>query len=248
MDLRSSGSDDPMKRFLVKGVRKMTRNAIIYSRYSPRPNAQDCQSAAKQIAKCKEYCQLKDYEIIGVFQDDGISGAKMTNRPELQKALSLACKNKAIIVVFSLSRLARCVKDAIIISEQLSGCGADLISLSEMIDTSSAMGRAFFAMSAVFGELERAVTAERTSTAMKLYQKNGKKMSRSCPYGMMDDPDKPGYMIENPLELAIIARIQCLRSERLNYSQISRLLGKEGHKQRNGKAFHHYFLSKLLKA
>ena len=226
--------------------------AIIYSRYSPRPSAEECKSIEKQVAKCRAFCELRDLEVLQVFEENGengvgVSGASMVNRPKLKQALELTCQNKGVLVVFSLTRLVRNVKDAIIIAETLNNSGANLVSLNEMIDTTTAMGMAFFQIVAVFGQLERALTAERTSVAMKYYQSNGRKMSRSCPYGMMDDPDKPGYMVENPLELAIIARVQCLRSEGLNYSQISRLLAEEGHKQRNGKVFHHYFLSKLLK-
>ncbi len=226
--------------------------AIIYSRYSPRPSAEECRSIDKQVEKCQAYCDLREFEVLQVFKDNGsdgqgISGASMTNRPLLKQALDITCQNNGVLVVFSLTRLVRNVKDAITISETLKKAGADLISLNEMIDTSTAMGRAFFQMSAVFGELERAVTAERTSVAMKLYQKNGKKMSRSCPYGMMDDPDKEGYMIKSPMEQHIIIGIKSLHERGLNYSQISRTLTKEGYRQRNGKVFHHYFLSKLLK-
>lgn len=71
-----------------------------------------------------------------------------------------------MLVVYSLSRLARSTTDAIAISERLAKSGADLVSLSEWIDTTSASGKMVFRMLAVLAESERDLVSERTKTAM----------------------------------------------------------------------------------
>lgn len=226
--------------------------AVAYSRISPRPGVEESKSIEKQIAKCRAFCEFKDYDLIAVFEENGdklqgVSGASMANRPKLKEALDLVCKHKGVLVVFSLSRLARNTKDAITITERLDKAGANLVSLSEMLDTSTAMGRAFFRISAVFAELERDLTSERTSVAMKFKQASGKKMSKMCPYGLKDDPDKLGYMIECEAEQSILKGMSLLKGQGMGYSEISRQLASEGFMQRNGKPFHHNTISRLLR-
>ncbi|KKK76502.1 hypothetical protein LCGC14_2862980, partial [marine sediment metagenome] len=51
--------------------------AFIYTRFSPRPQAQNCDSCEKQGDRCFEFGQKKDYKLtnlISVFDDEGISG------------------------------------------------------------------------------------------------------------------------------------------------------------------------------
>lgn len=70
------------------------------------------------------------------------------------------------IVVWKLDRLARSVKDMIHISETIEAAGADLVSLTEGVDTSNAMGRFFFQVMAAIAELERGMISERTKAGM----------------------------------------------------------------------------------
>jgi site-specific DNA recombinase len=86
---------------------------------------------------------------VGCFEDAGLSGSRADNRPALQSALTEACRRKAALVVYSLSRLARSTTGAIKISERLNKSGADLVSLSEHIDTTSAAGKMVFRLLAV---------------------------------------------------------------------------------------------------
>jgi hypothetical protein len=59
----------------------------------------------------------------------------MDNRPGLSEALDDVCRQRAVLVVQSLSRLSRSVRDTLTISERLDKAGANLASLSESIDT-----------------------------------------------------------------------------------------------------------------
>ncbi|MEY1555349.1 recombinase family protein [Yoonia sp. R2331] len=70
------------------------------------------------------------------------------------------------IVVWKLDRLARSVKDMIRVVETIEKAGADLVSLTEGVDTSTAMGRFFFHIIASIAELERGMISERTKAGM----------------------------------------------------------------------------------
>ena len=95
--------------------------AVIYARFSPRPNAEECDSVEKQIERCRAYCAGHGYTVIAEYCDKDLSGGRADNRPGLQKAIAAACRNKAILCVNALSRLARCTKDAIDLAERLNG-------------------------------------------------------------------------------------------------------------------------------
>ena len=116
--------------------------------------------------------------------------AGRTTGRDLQKAIAAACRRKAVLVVYSLSRLARCTKDAIDLAERLNAAGADLAVIQENVNTRSPMGRFIFTLFSALAQLEREQIADRTSTAMLRHQAKGRRMTRPdrCPYGWRVDP------------------------------------------------------------
>jgi len=206
--------------------------AIIYARFSPRRNADDCESCETQISYCQNYCKFHKLEVLSIHRDDGLSGANSNNRPGLQDAVKAAIKNQAVLVVYSLSRLARNTKETIEIADQLHRAKANLCSVTEKIDTSTAMGSAFFQIIAVLAELERKQISERTSSAMRYHQANGRKMSKDCPYGWQDDPDDPARMIPNEEERSAIKVVSDLRDDGMSLRGIADRLNDLGYKSR----------------
>ena len=93
--------------------------AIAYTRVSTDKQADAGVSLEAQEARIRAWCEANGYELAAMHVEAGLSGAKAHNRPALQAALVEACKQKAALVVYSLSRLARSTKDAIAISERL---------------------------------------------------------------------------------------------------------------------------------
>src|SRR5436309_1985823 len=93
--------------------------AIGYARVSTDGQVTDGVSLEAQQAKIRAWCEVNSFELVGLQVDAGLSGCRSDNRPGLQEALSMACKQSAALVVYSLSRLARSTKDAILISERL---------------------------------------------------------------------------------------------------------------------------------
>ena len=120
------------------------QTAIGYVRVSTEDQANEGVSLEAQKAKLAAWCLANDYELSMVLVDAGLSGGRADNRPGLQSAIDQACKTKSALIVYSLSRLARSTKDTIAIGERLDRAGADLVSLSEKIDTTSAAGKMIF--------------------------------------------------------------------------------------------------------
>jgi DNA invertase Pin-like site-specific DNA recombinase len=88
------------------------------------------------------------------------SGKSREGRPELEKIMSVIGKDDALIVC-KLDGLGRNMLDMLTISEELKARGANLVSLAQQIDTSTAMGNAFFQITGIFAEMERGRIRER---------------------------------------------------------------------------------------
>lgn len=77
------------------------------------------------------------------------------------------------LYIYSLSRLARSVEELIRINKGLIERGIMLVSLTEPIDTRSAIGKAMFNMYAMMAQWERDVTIERTRHGIAARRKAG---------------------------------------------------------------------------
>jgi len=157
--------------------------AIGYVRVSTEEQVKDGVSLEAQQAKIRAWCEAHGYELKGVHVDAGLSGGRADNRPALQAALTAACDQKAVLVVYSLSRLARSTKDALAISERLAKSGADLASLCERLDTTTASGKMIFRVLSVLAEFERDQISERTKGALSHLRSQGKRISGRIPFG-----------------------------------------------------------------
>jgi site-specific DNA recombinase len=209
--------------------------AIGYIRVSTADQAQDGVSLEAQEAKVRAWADLNGYDAVEIFVDAGISGKRSDNRPGLQDALSSVSKGDAI-VVYSLSRLARSTKDCLTISDTLMVKHADLVSLSEKIDTTTAAGKMVFRMLAVLAEFERDQVSERTKMALSYKKANGEKTGGKIPYGFSLAVDGKSLV---PLddEQAVIAQVQELKIAGNSLRTIARILSKRGFKARNGSDF-----------
>jgi DNA invertase Pin-like site-specific DNA recombinase len=56
---------------------------VIYARFSPLPDAQECDSVARQRERCRAYCQAHGYDVIAEKHDEDMSGGRADNRPGL---------------------------------------------------------------------------------------------------------------------------------------------------------------------
>jgi len=155
--------------------------AIGYIRVSTEQQADEGISLAAQRAKINLWCELNDCELVAIYEDAGISGKTIEKRPRLQTALAEIKKGMAL-VVYSLSRMSRTTNHCIAIADELKAKGSDLVSITEKLDTSSAMGEFFFTVMAALGQMERKVTGERTKAALAHKKAIGEKYA-PVPFG-----------------------------------------------------------------
>ncbi len=219
--------------------------AIGYIRVSTTMQADEGVSLDSQRAKIEAWCSLNDYELVAVHVDAGISGKKMKNRPGLQSALA-DCKKGSALVVYSLSRLSRSIRDTMDISERLDKTGADLVSLTEKIDTTSAAGKMVFRMLSVMAQFESEQISERVSTAMQYKKKQGGRVG-SIPFGKRLDADNDN-LVDDDDEMLVVAAVHHYRNGGLSLRSIVSRLEEQGYKARSGKPLQLTQVARILNA
>ena len=138
---------------------------IGYARVSTEDQNLDLQLQALEAAGC---------EI--VFQDHGVS-AVAHKRPGLDETLA-HLKPGDTLVIWKLDRACRSLRHALDLLEDLQSRNIDFLSLTDSIDTTTAMGKAMYQLRGVFSELERSLISERTKAGMAAARKRGKHLGR----------------------------------------------------------------------
>lgn len=154
---------------------------IGYCRVSTEEQADGGVSMAAQAERIRAWAELNEHDVVEIYEDAGLSG-KDTKRPGLQAALDAALERGAVLVVYSLSRLSRSVRDMLALSDQLEKGGAEFVSVTEKFDTTTAMGRAFYKIIGVLAELEREQIVERTKVALSHKRQRGE-LTGTPPFG-----------------------------------------------------------------
>jgi DNA invertase Pin-like site-specific DNA recombinase len=153
-------------------MRTKLKTAAVYVRVSTGE-----QDTGMQEQELREYCERRGWESI-LYRDRGQSGAKQ-DRPALTALLSDLRKRRLdVILVWSLDRLARSLKQLLTISEECRSLGVDLVSLKQSIDTTLPASRLTFQILGAVAEFERELLRERVKAGMAQARRAGKRIGR----------------------------------------------------------------------
>jgi site-specific DNA recombinase len=111
---------------------------------------------------------------------------------------------------------------------EIEQAGAHIASATESIDTSTAMGRAFFGLTAVFAQLESDQISERIKATHKhLERKHGRSTMCRQPYGWTYDLEAK-VIRRNPTQQLTLAKIHAMHANHASDSIIARELNAIG--------------------
>jgi DNA invertase Pin-like site-specific DNA recombinase len=122
---------------------------------------------------------------------DKISAVK--ERPELENLMNFA-RTGDTIIVWKLDRIARSLKHLLSIVEQLKNNGVNFVSLTEAIDTTTALGSFFLQITGAFAELDRNLIIERTNAGLRAAKERGRIGGRKK--GLSKDAIKKAKMLK----------------------------------------------------
>jgi DNA invertase Pin-like site-specific DNA recombinase len=151
------------------------KRAALYVRVST-----DQQTTENQLRVLTEVAQRSGWEIVQVFEDAGVSGAKGRDQRPGFNALhkAIARRDVDIVAAWSVDRLGRSLPDLVAFLSDIQARGCDLYLHQQAVDTSTPAGRMLFQMLAVFSEFERAIITSRIVAGQARAKANGVKFGR----------------------------------------------------------------------
>jgi site-specific DNA recombinase len=159
--------------------------AAIYSRFST--DRQTDSSIADQVRVCTEYAALHGFEIVARFEDQGISGAALGNRPGVLKLRegALARRFDAVLVT-DLSRLSRSNGDLSTLIDRLVNKNIRVIGVQDGYDSGRKGHKLQAGLSGIIGEAFREMVKDRTYTALETRART-KRPTGGRAYGYQDN-------------------------------------------------------------
>lgn len=213
--------------------------AVGYLRVSTEEQAKKGMSLDTQEEKVRFFIDAKEWELIECVKDPGFSG-KNIKRPGLQRIIEMCRSNGVdIIVVYKLDRLSRRIRDMFeLVEDVFKKNDVKLASVTETIDTSTAMGGAFFGIITVLAQLERERIGERVRDARTFRDERGEWTGR-LPYGYELAYDEKGNRVKGKL-IAVESKLKHYTKAKemyaTGYSQKA-VANKFGFKSQRGATF-----------
>jgi DNA invertase Pin-like site-specific DNA recombinase len=151
------------------------KRAVLYLRVSTID-----QTTANQERELRQVAERMGSEVVKVYKDHGISGAKRRDgRPAFDSMCRDATKRQFdVIMAWSVDRLGRSLQDLVAFLSEIHALRVDLYLHQQGLDTTTPAGKAMFQMMGVFAEFERAMIQERVRAGLARARSEGKRLGR----------------------------------------------------------------------
>jgi len=216
-----------------------------YIRVSSKMQSEKGFSMKNQFIKIKDYCRYMEYELVDVFEDNGISGMSVDKRGGYKEMVEFLVNNEIDgVVVYSLSRLGRRMKDVIEFMDLLKKNDIKFFSIKENLNNEDKIGSLILNIMSSINEFEVENIRERIRDVKREKKKNGLVYGRLM-YGY-DNVD--GVMVKNEEEFKVIKRIKNLRSRGWSWRRISVKLNEDGVKSKEGRMWYDGSLYNMMRS
>jgi DNA invertase Pin-like site-specific DNA recombinase len=160
----------------------MSQRVAIYVRVSPSSG----QSVGMQLLDLRELAKRRDFELVGEYCDEGVSGSRESRRA-LDALLRDARRRKFdAVLVWKLDRLGRSLVHLVRLLQDLRALGVELISFSEGLDITTTTGKLLYQVISAFAEFERDCIREPVTAGLRNARAKGKRLGR--PRVVVDAP------------------------------------------------------------
>jgi site-specific DNA recombinase len=140
--------------------------AAIYSRFST--DRQNESSVVDQVRVCTEYAARQGWQAIQQFEDQGISGAVLGNRPGILRLQEwVFARSFDVVLVTDLSRLSRSQGDLSKMIDRFVARGIRVIGVQDGYDSSRRGHKLQAGLSGIIGEAFRDMVKDRTYAALE---------------------------------------------------------------------------------
>ena len=158
--------------------------AAIYSRFST--DRQNESSIADQVRVCSEHAARERFTVVEAFEDQGISGAALGNRPGALRVMEAAFAHRFdILLVTDLSRLSRSNGDLSKMIDRLVARGIRVVGVQDGYDSTRRGHKLQAGLTGIIGEAFRDMVRDRTRSALESRAKDQRPTGGKC-YGYSD--------------------------------------------------------------
>jgi DNA invertase Pin-like site-specific DNA recombinase len=145
-----------------------------YVRVSSREQADSRLSLEAQEAEIRRQADARDWTLVGIERDEGISGHKRERRDRLRRAQAFVTLGEAdAVVVTRLDRATRSVVDLYALTSE-----TPIVALDGSIDMTTASGKLVTGLLAVVAEFESSIASERTKAGLAAKVARGERLGR----------------------------------------------------------------------
>ncbi len=220
-----------------------SKNIGIWIRVSTEDQAQG-DSPEHHEERARNYAKSRGWNIKEIYNLAGQSGKAVMQNAEAKRMMKDIERGHITGLVFSkLARLSRNRRELEDFSDFFRKHNADLISLSEAIDTSTAGGRMFFHLLGVFAQWEREEITERVNASVLTRAKLGKSINGSAPYGYQWKDRK---LVIHPEHAAIRSKAYELFAQHRRKGTVAKLLNAAGYRTSGGSVWRDTNIFRIL--
>ena len=213
--------------------------AVGYIRVSTEEQANSGLSLSQQKSRIVAYAKATGLQLLEVIEDTGKSAKN------LQKALEmLREKQVQALVVLSLDRLTRSVKDLGFLVEFFEKSQAALVAVQDSINTLNAAGRLVLNVLGSIAQWEREAIAERTAAALAVKTQRHEKTGGTVPFGF--DVTETGKLVTNQPEQDALRLILRLHKRGIPLRKIGDQLTSQGHFPKKGGHWHPQVIKQII--
>jgi site-specific DNA recombinase len=150
----------------------MNAPVAIYSRLSQDRDGTKT-STGRQEADCRALAKGRGWKVAKVYRDDGISAYNGKERPAFEEMIAaVEAGTVAGVLAWKVDRLGRRTADVVQLLDRVNGRGG-FVATCDGLDSSTPVGKSVMQIASVFGEMESANNAARTSRAKLQAAKEG---------------------------------------------------------------------------
>lgn len=216
---------------LAADLAQAAKRVGIWIRVSTEDQAQG-DSPQHHLERARGYAVSKGWTVAEVYDLAGQSGKAVMEHPEAKRMMKDVERGHINALVFSkLARLSRNLREVQDFGDFFRKNNADLVSLNESIDTTTAGGRMFFHLLGVFAQWEREEIAERVNASVAIRAKLGKSINGRAPYGYQWKDRK---LVPHPEEAPVRRKVYELFLQYRRKGTVAKLINAAGYRTRDG--------------